>query len=69
MTFERFKVLWDALITHRPVIQGPGHPILIDGCSPGTVDALCRASHGDFAAFEQAEKIRCNLPQQQSRVS
>jgi hypothetical protein len=55
MTFDRFKQLWDALVTDRPC---PPHnnPIVMEGCSSHTLDALVAASEGDFTVFDEIDQ-------------
>ncbi len=60
MTYARFAQLWTALVTDR--IQQHPNPIMVDGCSPHTVDALVTASEGDFSAFDRADAILANRP-------
>lgn len=56
MTFERFKQLWDALVTDRPC--PPRHNTIVqEGCSSWVLDALVAASDGDFTAFDDVDRI------------
>ena len=58
MTFARFKQIWDTLVTNRPkakVVDGRP-PIVQEGSSHHTLDALCRASDDDFSDFDEIEE-------------
>lgn len=55
MTFARFRQLWDALVTDRPRTPRPD-PIVMEGCSRATEDALIAASDGDFTAFDDIDR-------------
>lgn len=57
MKYERFKQLWDALITDSPKKPIDDKTIIMDGCSEHTTDSLIKASHGDFSDFDKIDKI------------
>jgi len=54
MTYDRFKQLWTALVTHRAPAEGTRDPIpyLNNGVSEETVDALVAVADGDHSQFD-----------------
>ncbi len=60
MTYERFKEIWDAQVATcclAPDVPPPRVPRLIDRMSDHTIDALVRASDGDFSVFDEIEAL------------
>ena len=56
MTFERFHQIWTTVVTDRPAsAQAVKKAPLLNGASEQTIDALVRASDGDFAYFDEID--------------
>jgi hypothetical protein len=54
MTFKRFAELWDkAGLNNLPKFK---NPLVVDEMSPHTIDALVRASDGDFSTFDEIDR-------------